>query len=132
MLGFGLFSLFSWFAVAKLSQHTVSTPEEQDFFAFAQFLMNAITILLFSGSTWLMAYVWIVLPSAPVILYLVRHGSNWSVAMTGLALLCLKANPLDQPFFRWVNVIGGVLMLACLGILAIKKDQETLAAIPSP
>jgi hypothetical protein len=132
LLGFGLFTLFSWFAGAKLKQHTGSDLAEQDFFAFAQFLMNAITILLFSGSTWLMAYVWIILPSAPVILYLLRHGSVLSVAMAGTALFCLNATPLDLPFFRWVNVIGGILMLACLGYLVFQKDQVTLAAIPSP
>jgi hypothetical protein len=79
--------------------------------------MNALVILLFSALSWEMTYVWIILPVTLLLPNLIPVARFWFITVTGIAVALLNISILAMPVLDSLNIIGGVILTGCLGIL---------------
>jgi len=120
LVGFALFTLFAgWLGKSAHLQPTGTEPMPV---ADSVFLMNALVILLFSGISWHMAYVWVILPSAQVLTCLIKRAVPWFIGMVGLAAILLNARLYSLPVLDSLNLLGGLLMVGCLAVLVLRPQ----------
>ena len=81
----GLSAIAFWFEQLSKEKH----PHQ----IFAFYLLNVATMLLVSGSAWITAYTWFLLPVVPVLLYLMRHSSWLILAVVSMAAFAMQGIP---------------------------------------
>jgi glycosyl transferase family 87 len=102
---------------AAARQSVVCEALDEDTSAHAVYLMNTLVLLLFSPISWAMAYVWVILPAAKFLAGLPRRASGSFLAAIGLAIYLLNAKLYAWPVLGSLNLLGGLLLLTCLGLL---------------
>lgn len=124
LLGIVGFSLLAWWAgkkyevqLRKVCNAGHFVPEK--FLPSVFFLMNAIVILLFSGSAWIMAYVWFILPVVPVFLGIVIRGKTWLAAAFSVGVAAAHSILYGAPVFNAINMIGASICLFTLAFAVI-------------
>lgn len=75
------------------------------------------TMLLFSGVSWNIAYVWYIIPNTMLFL----HEKKYSKQMI-IGILCVSLSPRDYPVFNSINIIGAIL-LSSYSIMKISKND---------
>ncbi len=116
--GLGSFALYAWMVGGRKN---FIDPINQSFDAKAMLCMNALIILLFSGLSWEMTYVWIILPATLFLPDLIPVARVWFMGVVGVAIALLNISILAVPVLDSLNIIGGVLLTGCLGILLWKS-----------
>ncbi len=116
--GFALFSAFCLYAGwrrRRAPNALPAAPLAQD----AIFLMNILALLLFSGHSWTMAYVWLILPLAELLPRLWQQARPWFFALAALAVI-LVSSPVSEAFLlNSLNLLGGSLLLLLLLLLLL-------------
>jgi len=102
---------------AAARQTAVGEALDEETRAHAVFLMNTLVLLLFSPISWAMAYVWVILPAAKFLAGLHRRATGSFLTAIGLAICLLSAKLYAWPVLGSLNVLGGLLLLTCLGLL---------------
>lgn len=82
----------------------------------AFFLLNALVILVFSGSAWIMAYVWFILPVAVVLVSLIGNAKPIYIAGVGLAIAAIHARLINLPVLNAINMLGAGILIVLLVI----------------
>lgn len=116
--GFALLGLSGWWLGRSYGNQTSSEEHttEIDFAGRCFFLLNVLTLLLFSGISWRMSYVWVILPVSLVVVGLVRRTTVGFVAMIAPALTMLNAR-ISPPFpLNALNMLGALWLAVCLTI----------------
>jgi hypothetical protein len=137
LAGFVLFGLFIWW----LSMHTPSSKRipgknlgENYSISEIVFILNALVILIFSGKSWSMAYVWMILPAALLVTQLLEsRPKTWYLLFNCLAIFLLISKVYGYPVLNSLNLLGSLLLSMLLIIRLTKVDwafnetpQETL------
>lgn len=112
--GLGSLSIFAYFTGWR--QGDLANVKNSDRLQKADvfFLINALTILLCSGSAWIMAYVWFILPVAVVLVDLIPDVRPSYLAGVGLSIAAIHARLIDLPVLNSINMIGAGVLLALL------------------
>jgi len=77
-------------------------------------LLAVLLMLLFSPLAWQMAYVWVIVPLALVLVAAPPRGKEWAalVLAVGAAFLCLRMWP--YRVLDMTNIIGVAIAVICL------------------
>lgn len=88
------------------------------------FVMNMAAILVFSGKAWSMAYVWMILPMALFLTYLLHQPvRRWYVGLAAATALLLVSKIYGYPVLNSLNLFGSLLLLAVLGLWVLRREQ---------
>jgi len=88
------------------------------------FWMNMAVILVLSGKAWSMAYVWMILPMALFLTYLLHQPIRaWYLGLTAAAALLLSSKIYGYPLLDFLNLLGSLLLLVVLGLWIFRRDQ---------
>lgn len=107
----------AWFSGKRFSampayQLPKERNPERNFMGVAFFLANGLTILLFAGKAWIMAYVWFILPLAVVLLYALESGRLWWIATMLFGAIAIHAQVGNGKIFSAINMIGAAVCLS--------------------
>lgn len=96
------------------------------------FFMNMAAILVFSGKAWSMAYVWMILPMALFLTYLLhRPVRRWYVGLAAATALLLVSKIYGYPVLDSLNLFGSLMLLVVLALWVLCREQ-LLDAMQSP
>ena len=88
------------------------------------FLMNLAAILIFSGKVWSMAYVWMVLPMALFLTYILHHPiRRWYLGLAAATALLLVAKIYGYPLLNSLNLFGSLLLVIVLGLWLFRRER---------
>jgi hypothetical protein len=86
------------------------------------FILNLAGMLIFLGKAWVAAYVWLILPSAwLVIIMLGRRISLPLMVGISIGITLVLAKVYGFPLLDSLNTWGGVLLTTCLTIGMLKR-----------
>lgn len=108
--GFGLLALITRY-INKREITGINQMTQRSDFVFA---LNAAFILLFSGISWHMSFVWLIIISAIVYQYVIQSGKPFWVVCFGMAIMLTQAKIETTPFFDTLNTTGAVLLILCI------------------
>ncbi len=111
----GLSAIAFWFEQLSKEKH----PHQ----IFAFYLLNVATMLLVSGSAWITAYTWFLLPVVPVLLYLMRHSSWLILAVVSMAAFAMQGIPREGFMVDSLNMIAAAICGLCM-IWFLFKDMK--------
>jgi Glycosyltransferase family 87 len=122
ILGLGWITVMAWFCGKKYAAESENPDADgrsrkKEFLGYAFFFANGLTILLFSGKAWVMAYVWFILPLAVVLIYALEHGHFWWAAWIVLGAVAIHSRISDGKLFTVINMLGAMICLA--GMMAV-------------
>ncbi len=80
----------------------------------AIFIMNILTLLLFSGHSWTMAYVWVILPITRLLVRLWDQASAWFLGLLAISIVLINAHVEQLPILDSQNLIGGGLLMVLM------------------
>jgi uncharacterized membrane protein YjjP (DUF1212 family) len=109
------------FVLGRMSKQKLETSDWTNADAF--FLLNALVILLFSGSAWIMAYVWFILPVAVVLVKLIGNVKPIFIAAVGLSVAAIHARLVDLPILNAINMLGAGFLIMLLVIYLFFPDS---------
>jgi len=97
--------------------------EKQPHHIFAFYLLNVAGMLLLSGSAWIMAYTWFLLPVVPLLLGAMRREGRLFLAALCLAALLTQCEPHAGPFFfsDIINMTGAAGCALCMGWVLLRE-----------
>jgi hypothetical protein len=86
------------------------------------FILNLTGILIFLGKAWVATYVWLILPSAWLVLILLDHKVKpLLVAGFGTGIVLVLAKVYGFPLLDSLNTWGGVILSVCLVTSLLKR-----------
>lgn len=120
--------VFAWFAGKQFLpfRHFLGAPRQSPqavYRACVFFLINSIITLFASGSAWIMAYVWFILPLAPVLLFVFQNRGHWLAAGLTLGAAAAHARLVEQPVLNSINMIGASICLVFLLLEILAPDK---------
>lgn len=125
-VGFGLFAAFAAWVSRRHpeAQRRLAWPlGAGPWHAEGMFVMNLAVILVFSGKSWSMAYVWMILPMALLLTHLLHQPVRWWFrAAAAFATLLLLAKVYGYPLLDSLNLVGSLLLLVLLGLWSLRRD----------
>ncbi len=126
-LGLGLFAAYAWWISRRhpAAQRQPAWPLGLGtWHSESLFVMNLAAILVFSGKAWSMAYVWMIMPMALLLTYLLHQPVRWwyLVAVAFSALL-LQAKVYGYPVLDSLNLFGSLLLLALLFLWSLRRER---------
>lgn len=113
VIGLGLLTIMGIVLGRKSMRTSVISDYKR---ADAFFLLNALVILVFSGSAWIMAYVWFILPVAVVLVSLIGNAKPIYIAGVGLAIAAIHARLINLPVLNAINMLGAGILIVLLVI----------------
>jgi hypothetical protein len=95
----------------------------------AVFFMNMSAILAFSGKAWSMAYVWMIIPMALFLTYLLhRPVRRWYVGLAAATAALLVSKIYGYPVLNSLNLFGSLMLLGVLALWVLRGEQLLDAA----
>ena len=86
------------------------------------FILNLTGLLIFLGKAWVATYVWLILPSAWLVLILLdRKVEPILVAGFGIGIVLVLAKVYGFPVLDSLNTWGGLILSVCLVISLLKR-----------
>jgi hypothetical protein len=99
LAGFGLFTLFSFYASSNWRANAFG---KKTLCADGMFLMNVLIMLLFGPRSTIYPYVWVILPLALFLSGLLMEELRLAyLALVGIETVLMNSNPYPLFFFRW-------------------------------
>jgi len=130
--GLGLFAVFAvWIGTRHgLEDRRPGWPlGEGTWHSEAVFLMNMAAILVFSGKAWSMAYVWMILPMALFLTYLLHQPvRGWIVGLAAVTAVLLVSKIYGYPVLNSLNLLGSVMLLGVLALWVFRRERLLDAA----
>lgn len=126
-VGFCGMALLAWLAGRK------PAAEQPVWLAPLVFLINILVMLLFSGVAWHMAYVWLIFPSALLLIRVYDQARPWFLSGLGLALILINSTVDEAWYLHSTNLAGGCillglgLLLLCAPRLALRPGENELS-----
>jgi hypothetical protein len=80
----------------------------------AMLLLAVLLMLLFSPLAWQMAYVWVIVPLALVLVAPPPKGKEWVLLVLGIAAALLSMRMWPHRVLDMTNIIGGGIAVLCL------------------
>ncbi|NIM93567.1 MAG: DUF2029 domain-containing protein [Anaerolineales bacterium] len=129
--GFVIFAIFAF----VLGNEDRRRPSRQDHGVLgdghlrieAVFILNLLVILIFAGKVWSMAYVWMILPCAFLLAYLIYQEVRlWFLMVVGLAVFLMTSKVYGFPILESLNLYGGILMAVALILWLLKSELVLL------
>jgi hypothetical protein len=88
------------------------------------FFMNMAAILVFSGKAWSMAYVWMILPMALFLTYLLhRPVRRWYIGLATVTAALLVSKIYGYPVLNSLNLFGSLMLLGVLALWVLRREQ---------
>jgi hypothetical protein len=115
MISISIFSIWVGFRQRRVPH---SLPEAW-LVSEAIFTMNILSLLLFSGHSWTMAYVWVIWPVTRLLVRFWDQARAWFLGLVAMAVILINAHVEYLPFFDSQNLIGGILLMLLLLLLLI-------------
>jgi hypothetical protein len=136
LAGFVLFGLFAWW----LSKHSPASQRipgktlgENHSIPEIVFILNTLVILIFSGKSWSMAYVWMILPAALLVTQLIEfRPKTWYLLLNCLAIVLLISKVYGYPILDSLNLWGSLLLSMLLIIRLTKVDWAFIETHKDP
>ncbi len=123
--GFVLFGVFAWWLSKQYpssDRASGKTPGETHFIPETVFTLNILVILIFSGKVWSMAYVWMILPAALLVIRLVKSNPKaWYLIINCMAIFLLQSKVYGYPILDSLNLWGSLILAILLIINLTKK-----------
>ena len=77
-------------------------------------LLTVLMMLLFSPLAWQMAYVWVIVPLALVLVSPPPRGKEWVLLALGVAAVLLSLRMWPYRVLNMTNILGAALAVLCL------------------
>jgi hypothetical protein len=118
-LGLGWITVMAWFAGKRFYAQAENLAADgrdrrKEFLGTAFFFANGLTILLFSGKAWVMAYVWFILPLAVVLIYALENGNFWWTAALLVGAVAIHSRISEAKLFTVINMTGAMICLVAM------------------
>jgi hypothetical protein len=125
--GLGLFAAFAWWIGGCQGQQDrrAGWPlGEGTWRSEAVFVMNMVVILVFSGKAWSMAYVWMILPMALFLTYLLHTPvRRWYVGLAAATAVLLVSKIYGYPVLNSLNLLGSAMLLGVLAWWVLQRER---------
>jgi hypothetical protein len=124
LTGMGVFFYVMGSRTTPGDRHLGEPLGESNFSPEALFFANLLFVLIFVGKAWPMAYVWVILPSAMLLLHLLKHPFRPGFVLSAVAAVALmSAKVYGVSVFGSLNLIGSILLVACLTTFVWNPDR---------
>ncbi len=124
--GIGALAAFDWLIGRSFSavERQPGLPLTNDHFrSEVVFLLNLCWVLIFHAGAWPYTYVWLILPSAWLLVGLIRKRVKpVYLAVIALGILLIMAKDYGFPILAKLNLWGNVILTTTLFIGLLKKD----------
>lgn len=134
IVGLGLLAFVVWLISRRYSaeeRKSVLPLGNSGMISELVFILNLSGTLIFLGKAWVAAYVWLIIPSAWLVILLLtrRIKLPWLVGIgAGIALVMAKVY--GFPILDSLNLWGGIILTTCLATGLLTKKFQPLFHLP--